>query len=98
MENISTETQADATTPDKGVQNTLGVIKTIESLFNGLRAGSYPLHVTEQVQAGMQFLAQFHTQLVSQLPPGLVAEMQKAASSPVVDAPKAEAPSETVQA
>lgn len=88
-----------AATPEelaqKGVQNTLGVIKVVENLFNGLRAGSYPLHVTENVQAGMQFLAQFHSQLVSQLPAGLVEEMRKAQMPP---AAATEVPSEPVKA
>lgn len=62
----------------KGIENTLGVVKVVEGLFNALKLGSYPLHVTEPVMAGMQFLAQFHTQLVSQLPPAVVEELKRA--------------------
>lgn len=74
--------EATAPTPEdtakKGIENTLGVIKVVEGLFNALKQGSYPLHVTEPVMAGMSFLAQFHNQLVGQLPPAVVEDLKKA--------------------
>lgn len=87
---------AQENTADKGIQNTLGVIKVVEGLFNALKRGSYPLEVTEPVMAGMNFLAQFHTQLVGQLPPGVVDELRKAAAQPTI--PTGEVHSEPAQA
>lgn len=62
----------------KGIENTLGVIKVVEGLFNASKRGTYPLDVTEQMMAGLSFLAQFHSQLVSQLPPAVVEDLRKA--------------------
>lgn len=79
----------------KGVQQTLGVIRVIEGLFNAMQRASYPIQTHDAIVAGLQFLSQFHQQLVGQLPPGLVDEMRKAAQTqPVAEAPKAEVPSE----
>lgn len=90
--------QEQAATPEaqagKEVQNTLGVIKVVEGLFNALRRASYPLETHDAVVAGMNFLAQFHTQLVNGLPPALVEEIRKAQAgvpaAPVAEAPKPE--------
>lgn len=74
----------------KGVQNTLGVIRVIEGLFNAMRRASYPLETHDAIVAGMNFLSQFHSQLVGQLPPGLVTEMRKANGVEAPEAPVAE--------
>jgi hypothetical protein len=74
-------------TADNGIQNTLGVIKVVEALFNALKRGSYPLEVSESVMAGMNFLAQFHTQLVSQLPPTVVDGLRKSQAGEVSSEP-----------
>lgn len=96
MENQVEAPVQEATTPTpedivkKGIENTLGVIKVVEGLFNALKHGTYPLHVTEPVMAGMNFLAQFHTQLVGQLPPAVVEDLRKSQmppTVPTVDAP-----------
>lgn len=80
----------------KGVQQTLGVIRVIEGLFNAMQLASYPIRTHDAIVAGLQFLSQFHSQLVGQLPPGLVDEMRKAASqpAPAAEAPKAEVANE----
>lgn len=75
MQEAVAPTQED--TAKKGIENTLGVIKVVEGLFNAAKRGSYPLEVTEQMMAGLSFLAQFHNQLVSQLPPAVVADLRK---------------------
>jgi hypothetical protein len=49
----------------------------IERLFNAVNAGSFPLRVHDDVLAGMNFMAQFHKQLVSQLPPAVIEEVKK---------------------
>lgn len=72
----------------KGVQNTLGVIRVVEGLFNAMHRGTYPLQVHDAIVAGMNFLSQFHGQLISQLPPALVEELRKAQGVP--EAKKAE--------
>lgn len=81
--------EATAPTPEdiakKGIENTLGVIKVVEGLFNAAKRGTYPLEVSEQMMAGLNFLAQFHNQLVGQLPPAVVADLRKS-QSPVAPA------------
>lgn len=86
MENQTEVAATPETDAAKGVQNTLGVIKVVEGMFNAMRAGTYPLHVHDAIVAGMQFLSQFHGQLISQLPPALVEEMRKANSVPAATA------------
>lgn len=81
MEN-QVEAPVTAPTPEeiakKGIENTLGVIKVVEGLFNAAKRGTYPLEVSEPMMAGLSFLAQFHNQLVSQLPPAVVEDLKKA--------------------
>lgn len=57
-------------------ENQLGVVMVIERLFNAVNAGSYPVRVHDDVLAGMNFMAQFHKQLVSQLPPSVIEEVK----------------------
>jgi hypothetical protein len=64
------------TPEEKATQNQLGVIQVVERLFNGINAGSFPLKATDDVMAGMNFLAQFHKQLVAQLPEDLKAKIK----------------------
>jgi hypothetical protein len=54
--------------PSTEVKSQLNVIQLVERLFSGINAGSFPLRATDDVMAGMNFLAQFHKQLVAQLP------------------------------
>jgi hypothetical protein len=72
----------------QGVQNTLGVIKVVEGLFNAMRQASFPLNTHDAIVAGMNFLSQFHNQLVGQLPPGLVEELRKANGVDVQEKPQ----------
>lgn len=84
MENQVEAPKQEVTTPTpediakKGIENTLGVIKVVEGLFNASKRGTYPLEVSEQMMAGLSFLAQFHNQLISQLPPAVVEDLRKA--------------------
>lgn len=55
----------------------------IERLFHAVNAGSYPLKAHADMLAGMNFLAQFHKQLVSQLPADVLEEIKKRNSPPV---------------
>lgn len=64
-DNTAAEAPSDA---QKGVQNLLGVIKVIESLFHAINAGSFPMAQHDEVMNGMNFLSQFHKQLLEQLP------------------------------
>src|SRR4051812_15769205 len=73
-----TATAPAAKTPEQtAVENNLGVVMAIERLFRAVNAGSYPLQVHDDVLAGMNFMAQFHKQLVSQLPPAVIEEVKR---------------------
>lgn len=65
-------------TPEQNAQeNQLGVVMAIERLFRAVNAGTYPLSAHDDVLAGMNFMAQFHKQLVSQLPPAVIEEVKR---------------------
>jgi hypothetical protein len=49
----------------------------VERLFHGVNAGTYPLRAHDDVLAGMNFLSQFHKQLLSQVPPEFVEEVRR---------------------
>lgn len=88
-------TAPEAKTPDQtAADNQLGVVMAIERLFRAVNAGSYPLHVHDDVLAGMNFMAQFHKQLVSQLPPAVLEEVKRRNAPPAAT----EAPSEQPKA
>lgn len=73
-----TVTAPAAKTPEQtAAENQLGVVMAIERLFRAVNAGTYPLSAHDDVLAGMNFMAQFHKQLVSQLPPALIEEVKK---------------------
>lgn len=86
MENQTETAASEQTEAQKGVQNTLGVIRVVEGLFNAMQLASYPLKTHDAIVAGMNFLSQFHAQLINQLPPALVEEMRKANGVPAIPA------------
>jgi hypothetical protein len=80
MEN--TETKAPEVTPEQqAVANQLGVIQVVERLFNAVNVASFPLRAHEDAMAGMSFLAQFHKQLVGQLPEDVRTKLQAEAAN-----------------
>jgi hypothetical protein len=68
---------AEPTAEQKNIANQLGVIQVIERLFRAADAGSYPMRAHDDITAGMSFLAQFHNQLVKQLPEEVQAQLRK---------------------
>lgn len=74
--------QAEPTEAEKATANQLGVIQVIERLFRAVDAGSFPMRAHDDVTAGMSFLAQFHNQLVKQLPEDVQAALRKTQEAP----------------
>lgn len=82
--------QAEKTQEQAAQENQLGVVMVIERLFRAVNEGSFPLRVHDDVLAGMNFMSQFHKQLVSQLPPAVVEEMKRRNAPPeATNEPKA---------
>lgn len=80
MENQSNvaEAPAEKTAAEKALENQLGVIRVVEHLFKAIDAGTFPLRVHDDVMAGMSFMAQFHKELVKQLPEDVRAKVEAA--------------------
>jgi hypothetical protein len=72
---------AEQTPEEKALQNQVGVITVVERLFRAVDSGTFPLRAHEDVMAGMNFLAQFHKQLVAQLPEETRTKLQAEAAN-----------------
>lgn len=91
MENVTATPTVEKTPEQVALENNLGVVMVIERLFRAVNAGSFPLTVHDDVLAGMNFMSQFHKQLVSQLPAAVVDEVKKRnAPTEAVNEPKAQ--------
>lgn len=75
------ETKTEETPEQKGIQQQIGVIAVVERLFRGVDAGTFPLRAHDDVMAGMNFLAQFHKQLLAQLPEDVRTKLQAEAAN-----------------
>jgi hypothetical protein len=73
MENA--ETPQHVTDPTR-IENIKATIYTIEGLFHAVNAASFPLSWHDAVKRGMNFMNGMHTQLLTQLPPEVVAAIR----------------------
>jgi hypothetical protein len=81
METTVEQAKPEVTPEQQAVANQVGVIQVVERLFKAVDAGTFPLRAHEDAMAGMSFLAQFHKQLVAQLPEEVRTKLQAEAAN-----------------